>query len=206
MGINNSTKSVWYPAHVVDSGRATDFLVVADDPINGEVVGASGDMGEAQYTARVHNLHVSGSSVMHEVDIMFQSEIHFDIHALWDGGIIWSLGDGDDRNGVEDTIEEALAAMTNAARRVFPESSFAMRYASDVVVASDQRYEEDLMYEIAGLAGVDGEIEVCFDESETGRPDSLPWTVVVGDRGFGGATQVEALRFALTELSVPGPS
>lgn len=133
-------KKQWYPVHSVDSGRITDFIVMAGDPINGEFVGCYADMGTAHYVSRIHNNHVSTNMALREVDLMFQSEIHFGIIGHWDGGIEWFLG-WDYRTattkGNEATMEVALAAMVNAARVAYPASVYASLFPSNITIDPD---------------------------------------------------------------------
>ncbi len=103
--------------------------------------------GSASYAARLHNNHQSTNAVLSQIDEMFQSEINFTVKGFWDGGISWSL-DGDagydaeaaerGLQGVAPTIEEALVALRNGARRNFPRSLFAQRNGFDLELQTAQ--------------------------------------------------------------------
>lgn len=201
--LDNSTKPRWIP----------DGRDIVDE--HGTHIGTYADPSTAHYKARLHNNHVSRHPVLREVDLMFQSEIHFGISACWDGGIDWFLGLSMSDTQIEQltsqhqiignapTIEEALADMVNAARKAYPQSTFARLHQGDVEAEPDQRGAEDLVIELS----VYGTVSTGYDVAEASRPDGLPWTVEVDLNGtaetaaFAGASQIEALRFALDSLN-----
>lgn len=201
---DNTAKKTWYPVHCPDNGGLTDNVIMEDNPITGRLVGHYQSMGNAHYHATLHNIHVSAHAVLREVDLMFQSEIHFGIVGHWDGGLEWYLGlelpaVGEGVRGNEPTIELALAAVANAARRAYPESDFALAFASDVTVEPDQRTVEELSVELGALVG---NFTLDLDTvTNWNTPDYMPWTLTFTahgeERHFGGYTTVEVLRWAI---------
>lgn len=135
-----NVKKEWFPVYAPDNGRVTDYVIMEGDPINGTFIGCYGDMGSANYHARLHNNFVSPVGLLNEIDAMFQSEIHFRITGFWDGGITWEVGAK--AKGNEATIEEAMVAMVNAAKVEFPNSYFALTRQYEVPVSEDL-YEKD---------------------------------------------------------------
>lgn len=67
--------------------------------------------------------------------------------------------------------------------------------------------EVDLMVYLVIELSVYGTVSTGYDVAEASRPDGLPWTVEVDLNGtaetaaFAGASQIEALRFALDSLN-----
>jgi hypothetical protein len=127
-------KKEWFPVHVPDSGRVTDYVIMEGDPVNGTFIGCYGDMSAASYHARLHNNFVSPIGLLNEIDAMFQSEIDFRITA-WAGGIEWDCGH--QLQGNEPTIEEALVAVVNAAKKLYPKSHFALTRPYEVPLSED---------------------------------------------------------------------
>lgn len=198
--LDNTTKAHW----------TAQGSTVVDD--TGEPISICSHPGVAHYQARLHNNHVSGHPILREVDRMFQSEIHFGISACWDGGIDWFLGLNMTETQIEQltsphqlignaaTIEEALADLVNAARKAYPESTFAQLYQSDATVDPDQRGVEEL---VAALS-VYGTVTTRYEPKDI--DPWAPWTVEVvlgGEKpaGFAGESQIGTLRFALDTLN-----
>lgn len=162
-----------------------------------KLIGNYASPESAQYVARLHNNHQSGNFVLCQIDEMLQSEIDFAIEgSIWHGGITWQLGRANvpsPEHGNAPTIEEALIALRNTARRHFPESLFSQRNGFDLKLQTDQRTAEDVAYELGKL----GEFTTHFDPTDTAGPDAAPWTVEVNGKKFGGITLIEAMKFAI---------
>lgn len=137
-------KKEWFPVYAPDNGRVTDYVIMEGDPINGTFIGCYGNMGSAHYHARLHNNFVSPIGLLNEIDAMFQSEIDFRITAAWDMGIDWDCGH--QLQGNEPTIEEALVAVVNAAKKLYPNSDFAQSRCYEVPLSEDL-YEKDFQVE-----------------------------------------------------------
>ncbi|KKM20979.1 hypothetical protein LCGC14_1640020 [marine sediment metagenome] len=59
---------------------------------------------------------------------LYDSEINFEISTFWDAGFEWQLGDemnGWKAEGTADSLEEAAKDLAIAARKHFPDSTFA---------------------------------------------------------------------------------
>lgn len=209
-------KTTWYPVedYTSDNTGVTPWVIKEDDPINGRIVGNYKDLGTAFYYCRLHNEHESLNYALNEVQAMYQSEIHFGLIGFWDGGIEWYLGSGypgdyhdytvaGETRGNEETVEEALVALTNAARRHYPESTFALGRACDIALVSDQRTVEDLSYELHQAIGP---FDLAFDATDS-DPYEPRWTLTPKDPGslhldegvdaMGGYSAAEVLREAL---------
>lgn len=198
-------KKPWYAVHAPDSGRITDFAILEGDPITGTFVACYGDLGTAHYYARLHNQHRSTSTALNEFDAMYASEISFVLVGMWDGGIDWHVGNGPSVDSMIDnaaasgnarSIEEALIDTTNAARRAYPQSTFASGRRSDVLLCADQRTVEDLSKEL----GAKAPFSLHFDQSDP-DPYATQWTVEIGDKAYGGYSAEEALKFALEQTA-----
>jgi hypothetical protein len=67
----------------------------------------------------------------YEIDalqMLYDSEIHFELSCFWDGGFIWKLGDctnGYSAEGHADSVDEAIMQLRDAALIHFPQSEFA---------------------------------------------------------------------------------
>jgi len=62
---------------------------------------------------------------------LYDSEINFQISTFWDSGFDWKLGDnlnGFVDGGNEDSFNEAIESLVNAAVRHFPKSKFAIEF------------------------------------------------------------------------------
>lgn len=203
--MNNETKKPWFPVYAPDNGGVTDNVIMEGDPINGDLIGYYRSMGDAHYYSRLHNEHVSSDLVLQEVQSMYQSEIHFFLNGFWDAGIEWYLGpmgfkDLDEyesgvNRGCAETVEEALVEMVNAARRQYPESTFARGKPSDIHLEQDQRTVEDLSRELGEIVG-DFDLEFRPPQSHPYEPS---WTIRPVDRvgGITGYTVIGVLRSAL---------
>ncbi len=67
---------------------------------------------------------------MNILQMLYDSEINFELSCFWDAGFTWRLGDsanGYAAEGNTRTIEEALTQLTDAALTHFPESEFAKK-------------------------------------------------------------------------------
>jgi len=167
-------------------------------------LGGSRNRQVADRRRHLHNNHISGHPVLREVDIMFQNEIHYGISATWDGGIEWYLGtslETCDERGNENTLEEALAAMANMARKVYPESTYARYFMGDVSVDPDQRGTDEVA---SLLADKVGSFALSFSSEENYvHPEDAPWILTFGpDRAIAGGTADELLRHALDSQDV----
>ena len=71
--------------------------------------------------------------MLETLQALYDSEINFHLSTFWDGGFAAKLGD--DMNGYvweEDefeTLKEAVAALAAAAKRIYPDSTFAKKAA-----------------------------------------------------------------------------
>jgi hypothetical protein len=62
------------------------------------------------------------------LQLLYDSEINFELSCFWDGGVIWKLGDSANGYPVEgraDSVSEAIAQLQDAALTHFPQSEFA---------------------------------------------------------------------------------
>ena len=129
-----------------DEDGNVHHLLRRPDPIKGEVYGEYSSAGVARYHERILNAHQSSHYALNEFEHMYQSEISFLLIGMWDGGVEWMLGNGPNIDtmfeharargsfGNEPTMEEALVAMTNAARQVFPDSDFTRGRPTDITL------------------------------------------------------------------------
>ena len=61
------------------------------------------------------------------LQLLYDSEINFELSSFWDGGFIWKLGDsanGYPAEGRADSVSEAIAQLRAAALTHFPQSEF----------------------------------------------------------------------------------
>lgn len=206
-------RKTWFPVedYTSDNTGPTPWVIKEGDPINGPIIGNYSDLGTAHYKCRLHNQHESLNYALNEVQAMYQSEIHFGLIGFWDGGIEWYLGidyPGDtvvgETRGNEETVEEAIVALTNAARRRYPESAYASGRACDIALVADQRTTEDLSYELHQAIGP---FELYFDTTDP-DPYAPRWTLTPKDPAslgldegvdaMGGYSATEVLRDALS--------
>ena len=71
---------------------------------------------------------------------LYNSEINWKISTFWDGGFDWWLGDemnGFKAEGGADTLEEAVAALEQAALEHFPNSVFAANRSIQAAARED---------------------------------------------------------------------
>jgi len=62
------------------------------------------------------------------LQLLYDSEINFELSSFWDGCFIWKLGDsanGYPAEGLAASVSEAIAQLRAAALTHFPESDFA---------------------------------------------------------------------------------
>jgi hypothetical protein len=67
---------------------------------------------------------------MNILQMLYDSEINFELSTFWDEGFRWKLGDrmnGFPAEGCADTFVEACEQLKEAAIRHFPESEFAQK-------------------------------------------------------------------------------
>lgn len=208
-------KHIWCPVEDYTGANTgpTPWVIKEDDPINGRIIGNYVDLGTAHYYCRLHNQHESGNYALNELQAMYQSEIHFGLVGFWDGGIEWYLGlDLADASpalgtwGNEETVEEAIVALTNAARKRYPQSVFASGRASDISLVVDQRTVEDLSYELHQAIGP---FDLTFDAMDR-DPNGPRWTLTPADpdqldlasgAALGGYSAGEVLRDALGRVA-----
>lgn len=87
---------------------------------------------------------------MNTLQRLYDSEINWEISTFWDGGFIWRLGDehnGWKASGNTNTLEEAISALAEAARKHFPDSAFAKEQEIDF---------EELLAKMREIAKRDG--------------------------------------------------
>jgi hypothetical protein len=62
------------------------------------------------------------------LQLLYDSEINFELSSFWDGGFIWKLGDsanGYPAEGRAASVSEAISQLQSAAITHFPQSEFA---------------------------------------------------------------------------------
>ena len=75
-------------------------------------------------------LTISGDPALETgvLQMLYDSEINFELSCFWNGGFIWKLGDsanGYPAGGHADSVSEAIARLRDAALTHFPQSDFA---------------------------------------------------------------------------------
>ena len=68
---------------------------------------------------------------MDTLQMLYDSEISFEISCFWDGSFIWRLGDyanGYVAEGNAPNVEDAATQIADAAIKHFPESDFASKF------------------------------------------------------------------------------
>ena len=68
--------------------------------------------------------------LMDILQMLYDSEINFEVSCFWDARIDWKLGDptnGYEAEGNADTVALAIEALKEAALKLFPESQFALQ-------------------------------------------------------------------------------
>jgi hypothetical protein len=68
------------------------------------------------------------------LQMLYDSEINFEISCFWDAGFMWKLGDSANgylAEGNARIMEDAITQLADAALKNFPESEFASRLPVD---------------------------------------------------------------------------
>jgi hypothetical protein len=80
------------------------------------------------------------SNIGSVLQALYDSEIHFSIHAFWHAGFDWDLGlePGPESGGNAPTLREAVQQLVDAALREYPTSVFALNVKHGGVIEGNK--------------------------------------------------------------------